>query len=495
VSALPDRPNPRGWGRTLLRWAAWVGIGVVVLAVFVAFAIFAGTVSGATGEGARGGPGAPARSGGEPAGIRTLSIRSLEPRLQEATLATATVPGGRTRVRILLPSGYRRDAARGAHGGRRYPVLYLLHGALGDETSYTSQDFGLREHTAKLPLIVVMPDSGTGDGYVDWWNNGRGGPPQWETYHVRQLIPWVDAHYRTVAKREGRAVAGLSMGGDGALKYAAKHPDLFVAAHAFSGAVDLNFLHQFFKPGPAYGPYETQEVRWRGNNAWDLAPNLRDVGLALRTGDGSPGGPYGNGPWPNGVDPVEAGVHVANLNLHARLRALHIPHVWDDYGPGGHTVPYWNRDLRLSLPLLMRTFRHPPARPRPVDFRAIEPRYDVYGWDVRLRRKVLEFSRLSGAGRAGFRLTGSGSATVTTPALYRPAGAYRVTVSSRGRHATVERIQADRAGRLRVALALGPSNRFQEFTPQERATPSRFRTVTVRVRPALEQESDATSNR
>ena len=407
------------------------------------------------------------------AGLRTVSIRTLEPRLQQATLATAAVPGGRTRVRILLPSGYRRDATR------RYPVLYLLHGALGDETSYTEQDFGLREHTAKLPLIVVMPDSGTGGGYTNWWNDGRGGPPRWETYHVRQLLPWIDARYRTLGKREGRAVAGLSMGGDGAFKYASKHPDLFVAAHAFSGAVDLNVLAPFLEQGPVNGPYATQEVRWRGNNAWDLADNLRGLDLALRTGNGEPGGRYGNGVWPNGLDVVEVGCHLANVSLHRRLRQLGLAHIWDDYGPGAHTVPYWNRDLRLSLPVLMRTFRDPPARPRLVSLRAIEPSYSVYGWDVRLRRRVLEFSRLSRAGRAGFQLTGSGSAVVHTPGFYRPGAPY--VIVARGRRTL---LRAGSMGRLRISFEIGPDNRFQQFTPEERATPSRFHRVTVRVRPA-----------
>jgi S-formylglutathione hydrolase FrmB len=418
-------------------------------------------------------------AGAAGAGLRTISVRSLEPRLQEAALATAAVPGGRTRVRILLPRGYRSTSRR------RYPVLYLLHGALGDERTYTDdRGFGLRAYTAKLPLIVVMPDSGTGGGYLNWWNFGRGGPPQWETYHVRQLIPWVDAHYRTRGTRAGRAVAGLSMGGDGAIKYAAKHPDLFAAAHAFSGAVDLNVLAPALGAGPHLGPYETQEVRWRGNNAWDLAENLRGVALALRTGNGYAGGPYGgNDIWPGGVDPVEGGVHVANVSLHDRLKALRIRHIWDDYGPGAHTVPYWSRDLRLSLPVLMRIFRHPPPRPRLVSLRAIEPRYSVYGWDVRLRRKALEFSRLSGAGKAGFQLTGSGSATVRTPALYDADTSYAITTRGSGgtRRTTVT---ADRRGRLSIALRLGPANRFQQFTPEERQTPSRFHRVTVTVRPA-----------
>jgi hypothetical protein len=237
-------------------------------------------------------------------------------------------------------------------------------------------------------------------------------------------------------------------------------------------------LQQFLEQGPAYGPYATQEVRWRGNNAWDLADNLRGVELALRTGNGHRGGAYGNGIWP-GADPVEAGVHLASVSLHERLRALGIAHVWDDYGPGAHSVPYWNRDLRLSLPLLMRTFRHPPTRPRLVSMRAIEPSYSVYGWDVRLRRRALEFSRLSGASRSGFQLTGSGSAIVRTPGIY-PASSRQLVVAGGRRRL----LRADGHGRLRIALRLGRANHFQQFSPEETANPSRFHRVTVTVRPA-----------
>ena len=54
--------------------------------------------------------------------------------------------------------------------------------------------------------------------------------PKLETFTIEQLIPWVDGHYRAAARRRGRAVAGLSMGGFGAMSYAARHPDLFASA-------------------------------------------------------------------------------------------------------------------------------------------------------------------------------------------------------------------------------------------------------------------------
>ena len=107
-------------------------------------------------------------------------------------------------------------------------------------------------------------------------------------------------------------------------------------------------------------------------------------------------------------------MHKASVALHDRLGALGIPHVWDDYGPGGHLWPYWRRDLRQTLPWLMNGFAHPRRPPSPFTYRTIEPRYEVYGWRVRIKRPALEWSELSGAGRRGFSLTGSGRARVTS---------------------------------------------------------------------------------
>jgi hypothetical protein len=114
-----------------------------------------------------------------------------------------------------------------------------------------------------------------------------------------------------------------------------------------------------------------------------------------------------------------------------------------------------------------------------VSLGAIEPHYSVYGWDVRLERRALEFSRLSRAGRGGFQLIGSGSAMVRTPGFY--AARSRQSVVAGGRRLL---LRADRGGRLRIALRLGRANRFQQFSPEEKANPSRFHRVTVTVKPA-----------
>lgn len=401
--------------------------------------------------------------------MQLVSTRQLDPRTLDLTFRTKALTHD-TSVRILLPTDYNPT--------RRYPVLYLLQGGVDNYTSWTRSGDAAKL-TAGLPLIVVMPDAGQGGWYTDWYNNGAFGPPQWETYHLRQLLPWIDTHFPTVANRAGRALAGESMGGFGVLSYAARHPDMFVAAAAFSPAADLNvpagvappviYATSSFDggdPTSVFGLRQTDEVRWRAHNPWDLAENLRGLSITLRTGNGQGGGPYGGG---GADDPygatIEAAVEQEAISLHQRLQQLGIDHTWDDYGPGSHSWPYWQRDLRESLPTIMETFAHPPAPPSPVNFTAAEPSYAVYGWAVEIDRAAMEFSQLRNADASGFTLTGSGTATVTTPALYPPCQAYDVLItSSAGAQRFTE--LTDGSGRLQIHLPLGPPNLQQEqFTP------------------------------
>ena len=164
-----------------------------------------------------------------------------------------------------------------------------------------------------------------------------------------------------------------------------------------------------------------------------------------------------------GGDVVEKATYAMSLSLHRRLDRLGIPNIWDDYGPGGHTWPYWQRDLKRTLPHLMRVFSSPDPAPAKVTYRSIDRRYSVFGWRVRIGRRALEFSRLAGAGRHGFRLSGSGSARVRTAPVLAPGATYLVKVDSAG--ADEQRIVgADRRGRIRLRVPLGPSNTAQQYT-------------------------------
>ena len=140
----------------------------------------------------------------------------------------------------------RRDARAGPAAGRlpRTP----RSGAIPCCTSSTAAAattrdwtrYGAAERiTARTPLIVVMPDAGRDAEYTDWYQGGAPILPRWETYHVGQLVPWVDKRFRTIAARRGRAIAGLSMGGFGALSYAGRHPATYAAVASFSGALEI----------------------------------------------------------------------------------------------------------------------------------------------------------------------------------------------------------------------------------------------------------------
>lgn len=405
------------------------------------------------------GLGAPAAARSGPP-LQLEQARKAGERAIDLRLRTRYVDGP-TGVRVLLPRGY-------AGSGRRYPVLYLLHGAVGSYRSWT--ELGDAERITRVrQLIVVMPDSGPGGGYTDWWNGGRRGRPAWERYHIGQLIPFIDRRYRTRADRSGRALAGLSMGGFGAMTYAARHPDLFTAAASFSGAVDLTHPGIVAVTGDRpFGPFATQELRWRARNPVDLAANLRGLDVTIRAGDGMPGGALGG----DAFDPIESVTYQASRALHRRLERLSIPHRWDYYGPGNHTWPYWRRGLRQTLPALMRRFERRPAPPPRVRFSAAEPSYGAYGWHVTRRRPTLEFSTLSRADRNGFHLTGSGSgsAVVSTPAAYRPCATHRAEIADGAGRRELP-LEAGRGGRLRVELDLGPAGARRSDTASVRIRP------------------------
>ena len=132
---------------------------------------------------------------------------------------------------IYLPPGY--ETATNKH----YPVVYYLHGASGSELSaYELGDVvkKLRKEEKIGDVIYVFPNGGHFSRYRDW----QDGSVKAETWIIKELIPHIDATYRTIKSREGRALAGWSMGGDASLRFACKYPEMFCAAATMSAAID-----------------------------------------------------------------------------------------------------------------------------------------------------------------------------------------------------------------------------------------------------------------
>jgi S-formylglutathione hydrolase FrmB len=144
---------------------------------------------------------------------------------------------------ILLPLDYESSTSR-------YPALYLLHG-YGDDNTAWSYMTNLSGNAARHRVIIVMPDASK-----SWYVNGVADPKaRFEDYIMKDLIAYVDSHYRTVPLPRARAVAGLSMGGYGAAFLGLKHYRAFTAMGLFSGA--LGIAHDVAQ----VNPNETEQDR------------------------------------------------------------------------------------------------------------------------------------------------------------------------------------------------------------------------------------------
>ena len=132
--------------------------------------------------------------------------------------------------RVILPRGYSANKS----DGPRYSVIYLLHGLTGHFDNWTDKT-KLAEYAVKHNFIIVTPEGDNG-----WYTDSVSAPnDKYESYIVKELIPEIDKNYRTLADRKSRAIAGLSMGGYGGLKFGMKYPDMFTLAGSFSGALGV----------------------------------------------------------------------------------------------------------------------------------------------------------------------------------------------------------------------------------------------------------------
>jgi len=130
---------------------------------------------------------------------------------------------------IYLPPDY-------ASGNKRYPVIYWLHGIQGTESRFPQLTQKLAQSIAQKkvpPMIMVLPNGGQRTFYCD----SVDGKIMSETAIIKELIPHIDANYRTIASREGRALEGFSMGGFGAVHLAFKYPEVFSSMAAGAGAL------------------------------------------------------------------------------------------------------------------------------------------------------------------------------------------------------------------------------------------------------------------
>ena len=271
-------------------------------------------------------------------GPRVLDINIRSPALKSTPM-----------VRLLTPESWARDAPR------RWPVLFLLHGCCDAYDSWT-RSTRVEQMPQLRGVLVVMPEGGPVGFYSDWLgSDGRRGPA-WESFHLRELRRILERDYRA---GEPQAVAGLSMGGLGAMSYAARHPGMFTAAASFSGLLhplaDTGFMTGLFgaftpDPDAIWGDPRRNRDVWAAHDPTELARKLRGTRLFVSAGNGRPG------PLDDPYTPADDIEPTALRQSRAFVRRLHTEGIAaqvDFYGPGTHDWPYWERELRRALPTLL----------------------------------------------------------------------------------------------------------------------------------------------
>jgi S-formylglutathione hydrolase FrmB len=262
----------------------------------------------------------------------------------QSKLTNATLP-----YNVILPPDYRASKAT------RYPVLVLYHGLDGHYTDWLTRT-NVADYAAQYPMIVVMPEGKNG-WYTDSASNVL---DRYGLYVLMDLMPDVQGRYRTIESRYGRGIAGLSMGGYGAIKFGLKRPAVFAFVGSMSGALaaatwtedDLkNFKSIRESVFSVFGPVGS-ETR-KANDIYEITRGLSAARVA--------GLPYiyldcGT------EDSLMSG---ANQQFAALLREKKIPHEYREL-PGDHKWAYWDQQVPEVLRIAAQKLRMPRAMSREI---------------------------------------------------------------------------------------------------------------------------------
>lgn len=222
---------------------------------------------------------------------------------------------------VITPDRYQTDTTH-------LPVLYLLHGWSGNYSDWVLNDPGLLNEVDKNGFIVVCPD---GD-YDSWYlNSPVDTTMQYETNVALEIPAYIDAHYRTIASRNARAITGLSMGGHGALYLALKHKDIFGAAGSMSGGVDFRPFPDKWGIKKYLGDYNSNKENWDKNVVVNLVDSLQNGELKII--------------FDCGVNDFFIQV---NRNLHQKLLDKKIDHDYTER-PGEHNWNYWDNSIKYQM--------------------------------------------------------------------------------------------------------------------------------------------------
>lgn len=243
---------------------------------------------------------------------------------------------------VVKPSGY-------ASSESAYPSVYLLHGGSGSFSDWhlkTTKENLLIDLANQYQILIITPGVGPSSYYYD---SPLMDSVKYETYFIHELIPHIDEHYKTLKKREARAITGLSMGGHGAMMLSAKHPELFIAAGSMSGVMnidtDLWKVNEDFRKIRKEGQKEmlgqiTYQTPYSTYTAVGLVDKMKDNGIALLIDCG-----------------VDDFLLETNRQIHQLLLDNGTPHEYTER-PGAHTWQYWTDALPFHMLFIDNVFKN-----------------------------------------------------------------------------------------------------------------------------------------
>ena len=191
--------------------------------------------------------------------------------IREVSIPSASM-GRDIPASVILPDLYEGNTTN------RYPVVYVLHGAGGTHRRYVDTNLGLPDLADRFQVILVCADGGK----TSWWFDSPIDPSfRYETHVFKELVPWIDSHYRTIPERGNRAIMGASMGGHGACWIGFRHKDIFGAAGTILGGLDLWDFPDSWDIAKRLGPRDEFPERWREHSAVAEAAKLKNGDLEL----------------------------------------------------------------------------------------------------------------------------------------------------------------------------------------------------------------------
>lgn len=222
---------------------------------------------------------------------------------------------------VITPDDYKKS-------NKKFPVVYLLHGYSGNYGSWAKDFKDLARQVDQYGFIVIGVDG----NFSSWYFDSPIDPTfKYETYVIKELVPFVDKNYKTIASREGRAISGLSMGGHGALYLSFRHQDVFGAAGSMSGGVDIRPFPENWDIKKRLGTLTEFPENWEKNTVTNMLELVKDNKLKMIIDCG--------------VDDFFMDV---NRELHNKMLTLKINHDYIERS-GKHNIEYWENSLKFQL--------------------------------------------------------------------------------------------------------------------------------------------------